>query len=242
MSAIRVEEVPHRALPALGAPPSFEGVDENALLPPRIAAAGTRRRILCSALRLFAEKGYHAVPVRAIATGAGIRASSMYEHHAAKEEILRDLLLIGHEAHRDWLHAARQSAGSDPVAQLSALVHAHVRFHATYPLLARVCNRELGALSPERLDEVLAVRSNALQELTAPIEIGVRDGVFDVPDTYLAGAAIGALGLRVPEWYRPDSGISVDELADTYSLFALRLLGADPDAPTPARRARPRVT
>ena len=226
MSAARIEDAPSRAEPVLGAPPSFEGVPEEALLPPDIVAGGTLRRILTSALRLFAEQGYHAVPVRAIARGAGIRASSMYEHRAAKEEILADLLTIGHTAHRDWLRTARTSVGPDPVAQLSALVHAHVRFHATYPLLARVCSRELGSLSSDRLDAVLAVRSDALHELTAPIDEGVRAGLFDVPDTYLAGAAIGALGLRVPEWYRADSGITVEELADTYSLFALRLLGA----------------
>ena len=51
-------------------------------------------------------------------------------------------------------------------------------------------------------------------------------GTFNVPDTYLAGAAIGAMGIRVAEWYTPESGIAVDAVADAYSLFALRLLGA----------------
>lgn len=224
MSAVRLEDAAPRDLAPLGAPPSFDSIDDDALLPPGAVAEGTTRRILTSALRLFAEQGYHAVPVRTIAKGAGIRASSVYEHHAAKEDLLFDLLRLGHEAHRDWLHSARASAEGDPVAQMSALVHAHVRFHATYPLLARVCSRELAALSPARLDAILAIRSAALHELTDPIDAGVRAGLFTVPDTYLAGAAIGALGLRVPEWYRADSGITIDELADTYTLFALRML------------------
>ena len=181
--------------------------------------------MLVAALTRFGERGYHAVPVRDIARGAGVRASSMYEHRASKEDLLVDLMMAGHEEHRDWLIAAQRSAGGDPREQVSAIVHAHVRFHATYPLLARVCNRELGSLSPARLEQVLQVRNAAVLVISDAIDQGVREGVFHIPDEYLAAAAIGAIGIRVAEWYTPDTGYTIDEVADMYSLFALRLLG-----------------
>ena len=203
--------------------------DGTSLLPPRLTAEGTLRRMLEAALVRFGERGYHAVPVRDIARGAGVRASSMYEHRSSKEDLLVDLMMAGHEEHRDWLRAAHDGAGPDPRDQVSAIVHAHVRFHATYPLLARVCNRELGSLSPARLEQVMQVRTTTVHIISDAIERGVRRRIFDVPDVYLAAAAIGAIGIRVAEWYTPDSGFSVDEVADVYSLFALRLLGdADP--------------
>jgi AcrR family transcriptional regulator len=216
----------------LGGPAPQLGAEDTDLLPPRLTAEGTLRRMLVAALTRFGERGYHAVPVRDIARGAGVRASSMYEHRASKEGLLVDLMMVGHEEHYDWLAAALGEAGDDPREQVSAVVHAHVRFHATYPLLARVCNRELGSLSPACLEQVLEVRNKAVQIISDAIERGVRQGIFRVPDGYLAAAAIGAMGIRVAEWYTPESGFGVDEVADSYALFALRLLG-DADLPSP---------
>jgi AcrR family transcriptional regulator len=212
----------------LGAPAPLLDLDEETLLPPRATAEGTLRRMLLSALVLFGEKGYHAVPVRQIAKGAGVRASSMYEHRASKEELLLDLMLLGHEEHQAWLREAVEAAGDAPDRQIDALMRAHVRMHATYPLLARVANRELGSLSPARVEQVQEVRSASVRLFMDAIERGIRSGVFDVPDSYLAAAAIGAIGIRVAEWYTPDSGISVDEIADAYALYALRMLGYQP--------------
>ena len=232
MTAARLDELePHkpgvRARP--GAPAAQPVVDTEALLPPRATADGTLRRMLLSALIRFGESGYHAVPVREIARGAGIRASSMYEHRASKEELLLDLMLIGHEEHREWLRDALAGAGKEPRDQIVAVMRAHVRFHATYPLPARVCNRELGSLGPASLERVLLVRRATESLIADTMEAGVSAGVFTVPDTYLATAAVGAMGIRVAEWYGPESGVSVEDIADTYALFALRLVGcSDP--------------
>jgi len=227
MSAMRVEErQPASGRPDLGAPAPFNDVDPETLLPARATADGTLRRMLLSALVLFAERGYHAVPVREIARGAGIRASSMYEHCASKEELLLDLMLIGHEEHRAWLTEALHGAGDDPRRQIDAVVRAHVRVHATYPMLTRVCNRELESLSNDSLARVLEVRRAGELLFIATIERGIETGAFSVPDSYLATAAIGAMGIRVAEWYRPNSELTVDAVADAYSLFTLRLLSA----------------
>ena len=227
MSALRADSLelfPGR--PDLGAPAPFNDVDPTKLLPPRATADGTLRRMLLSALVLFAQTGYHAVPVREIARGAGIRASSMYEHRASKEKLLLDLMLIGHEEHRSCLRAALALAEDDPRSQIDALIRAHVVVHATYPLLTRVCNRELGSLSPDSLDAVLEVRRDGERLLLSTIESGMAAGVFTVPDSYLATAAIGAMGIRVAEWYRPNPELSVEAVADAYALFGLRLLGS----------------
>ncbi|HUY64194.1 MAG TPA: TetR/AcrR family transcriptional regulator [Acidimicrobiales bacterium] len=224
VKTLRQDQPPERQLDLGGPAPLLDG-EATYLLPPRLTAEGTLRRMLEAALIRFGERGYHAVPVRDIARGAGVRASSMYEHRASKEELLVDLMMAGHEEHRDWLATARRESGDDPRDQMRAIVHAHVRFHATYPLLARVCNRELGSLSPARLDAVLRVRNAAVDLIRDAIERGVGQGVFRVPDVYLAAAAIGAIGIRVAEWYTPESGFGVEEVADSYALFALRLLG-----------------
>jgi len=206
-------------------PPTALGAEESALLPPSATADGTLRRMLVSALTLFGARGYHAVPVREIARGAGVRASSMYEHRASKEDLLFDLMITGHEEHHRWLVEAGEAAEPTPPARVRAYMDAHVRFHATYRMLARVCNRELGSLSPERLQPVMAVRQASVELLMDVLRDGQQQGVFAIPDLYLAAAALGAMGLRVAEWYTPEADISVDTLAHTYAQYALRMVG-----------------
>jgi len=199
------------------------------LLPPRALADGTLRRVQETALVLFAERGYHGVSMRELAAAAGIRASSIYTHVAGKEELLLQLLLIAHDEHRDGMRvAALDASGGDPAEQLAAATRAHVRMHATYPMLATLANNELRSLSPEAQQRVQAVRGDAEGLLRDIIDRGVRLGEFACPDTWLAMAAIGAMGIRVASWFRPgESPYEVEAVCDRYAEFALRIVGLD---------------
>jgi AcrR family transcriptional regulator len=194
------------------------------LLPPRAQADGTLRRLQEAALVLFAERGFHAVSVRDIAKAVGLRPSALYAHFEGKQHLLADLLRIGHEEHRDQIRLQLLEAGSDPVEQLAAVTRAHVRVHATYPLLTRVCNRELGALLDEHRQEVLAIRLDANQIFLDVVERGQRLAVFAPVNPMLAVAAIGAMGIRVAEWWRDDIDLTIGELEETYVSFAQKIV------------------
>ena len=201
-----------------------EQLVDNDLLPARSEADGTHRRLLEVALLTFGERGFHGVSVRELAAAAGIQPSSMYAHLASKEHLLMELVMLGHEEHRDRLRAALDSAAGDPVDRIRALVQAHVGFHAEYPLLARVANRELHALTPARLEKVLKVRGESEKMLQDTVAAGVAAGVFSVPDDWLAVAVIGGSGIRVADWWDPELGYAVDQVQEAYAEFAIRLL------------------
>ena len=196
------------------------------LLPPRARADGTLRRVQETALLLFAERGYHGVSMRDLAAGVGMRASSLYVHVASKEGLLLDLILLGHEEHRDGMRQAVLDAdGASAAAQLAAATRAHVRMHATYPMLATVANNELRSLGEESKRVVTAVRGDAEGMLRDIIDRGVRLGEFACPDTWLAMAAIGGIGIRVASWYRAaESPYPVELVCDRYAEFALRIV------------------
>jgi AcrR family transcriptional regulator len=201
--------------------------DIPALLPPN-EAEGTRRRILESALELFAEFGYHGVSVKEIAEKTGIRAASMYAHFSSKEQVLSEIMLIGYAEHRDRMLEAVSDTGDEPVARLRALVKAHIWMHATYPLLATVGHQDLAALSAESLQQVRAIRAESERLFLDTAEAGQRAGVFTYPDVWLGVAAISGMGIRVATWYRPGaeyaSRYSVDQVAEAYADFAVKLL------------------
>lgn len=197
---------------------------DGPLLPPRATADGTHRRVLEVALVQFGERGFHGVSIREIAAAAGIRASSVYAHIESKEQLLFQLMLVGHEEHHEALRLALLESGPEPVAQIEAVTGAHVRFHAAYPLLARVSNRELAALGAYSRDRVLAVRHHSEQLFVDVIERGARLGVFEIDHPWLGLAAIGGMGIRVAEWWDPGLGFDVESVAAEYARFAVRLL------------------
>ncbi|MHA6623733.1 TetR/AcrR family transcriptional regulator [Pseudonocardia sp. DLS-67] len=58
----------------------------------RLTAAERRALILAAAVRLFAERGYHATSVDEIAAQAGISKAVVYDHFASKRELYTVLL------------------------------------------------------------------------------------------------------------------------------------------------------
>lgn len=197
---------------------------EAALLPPGATSDGTLRRLQEAALTCFGERGYHGVSIRDLAKAAGIQPSSIYAHVRSKEELLFGISMLGHETQRDAADAAVLAAGPEPVEQLRAYVQAHVHMRATYRMLARVCNRELAALSPEHEQQVRTVRESSVRLLQGVLARGERLGAFVIADPFLVAAAIGAMGIRVAEWWEPGGEHTADEVADAYAALALKMV------------------
>jgi AcrR family transcriptional regulator len=198
-------------------------------LPPRLAADGTRGRILLAGLGLFAEHGFHGASIRDIAAEAAVQSASLYAHFPSKETILAELVLAGHEEHHARLVTALLKSGTDPRDRLAALVRAHVRSHADYPMLAVVASNEMHALSPAAAAPAAAVRRRSEGLLAEVLAMGRQHGVFDLVHPEATAAAIGSMGIRVASWYTaPQAALSPSQLADVYAALALRMTGARP--------------
>jgi AcrR family transcriptional regulator len=201
-----------------------ELVEDVGHLPPGGDLSPAKRRLYEAALILFGRDGYHAVSIRDIAHALGQQPSAIYFHVASKQDLLADLAEIGHRTHHDYLRNALMDAGSEPADQLTAVVQAHVRMHLDYPAMARLTNRELQALTPEQRSAVLAIRSQSEQIFIDVIERGVRLGAFHSTDPFLDSKAIGAMGIRLPEWWQPNGPRDRDQILERYAMYALRLV------------------
>jgi AcrR family transcriptional regulator len=195
------------------------------ILPPSSVPDGTRRRILEVALQFFASSGFHGTSIRDIARVLEIQASALYTHFPSKEHILAELVRLGHEVHATTLQGALRGAGADPVDQVKALVRAHTVLHAAYPHLAVVVNEEIHALPPDLAAPALAVRAQSSALLREVLEKGIALGRFSPPNPAATAAAIAAIGLRIPYWYDPSSGLNIDALASVHVELSLRMLG-----------------
>jgi AcrR family transcriptional regulator len=90
-----------------------------------------RERILESAARLVATRGFHSVGVSDIGAAAGVTGSALYRHFPNKSEILValldrvvDQLLEGAQA----VVSSSEPSGASPAEMLRTLIAAHVDF------------------------------------------------------------------------------------------------------------------
>lgn len=198
----------------------------KARLPEPSLPEGTRRRILETALHLFATRGFAATSIRDVTSALELQPSAVYAHFRAKEQILAEIVHLGHAAHEAALVEATSRAPDDPASQLRVLARVHALMHVMHPHIAVVVNEELYSLPDDLAAPALAIRSRMSVRLLDILRRGAADGTFSIADPLAVGAAIAATSMRIPYWYAPGSAMTPDALADLYGEIALRIAGA----------------
>jgi len=179
-----------------------------------------------AAVKLFAERGFYGTGMEDIAALVGIRASSLYNHLRAKQDLLCDVMLT---TMRELLDGFRVATASGTSAErLGQAMEAHVRYHATHRDEAHIGNRELASLQQPERDIVRELRREYARGWQALIDTGVRDGTFHTRSSQLAAYALLEMGIGVAQWYRESGPMSVDEIALHYRDMALRQVGVTP--------------
>jgi len=181
-----------------------------------------------AALTLFAQRGYHGTTVGQIAQLIGLRRSgSLYNHITGKQELLAEIML---EITRlVWEEFRAAIAGvDDPVERLRRATYVYVERHLKYPRESTIVNRDVSSLEEPVRTDVLKLRRRHANAMAKLIEDGVHAGIFHVAHPRVASFAILEMCVSVVHWFRPEGALSIDEVAEEYSDYALGLvLGAD---------------
>ena len=183
----------------------------------------TGPRVRDAALKLFAQKGYAAVSMRAIAAEVGVQAGALYNYTPDKQSLLADLMR-GHM--EELLEQAGPPRSGDPMARLRGFVDFHIRFHADRPEEVFIAYMELRNLNPENFTEIEALRRRYEDRLEAILREGVAAGVFAVTDTKIATLAVIAMLTGVNTWFRQGGRLSLDEVAAQYWDMVRRAVAA----------------
>jgi AcrR family transcriptional regulator len=182
-------------------------------------------RILQAALDAFAEHGYQATSIRAIATGARLSVPGLYHHYQSKQEILVSLLEIVYDELLDRSRAALLSGGSDPLARFDASVESLLRFHMFRRAEAFVASTELRSLIPENRHHCVALRDEQQAMLTTAIRDARNVHGTVTEHAGDAARALSTMCVGVATWYREDGSLSPDEIVERYLSFARGLIG-----------------
>jgi len=118
-----------------------------------------RQRILSAAAALFQQQGYPATTIRMIAASVDLGASSLYNHIAGKQELLKEICLLSAERFENGLHDLLRSEASSP-GRLKGIIELHVRLAINFPETVTVFNDEWRHLDTDTLPLFLRKRKD----------------------------------------------------------------------------------
>jgi len=186
--------------------------------------------LLDIAVAVFNERGYDATSMEELAARLGVTKSAIYHHVSSKVELLRLAL----DRALDALFAVTEEPGATTgpaIDRLEHVVRGSVRVLAAelpfVTLLLRVRGNspvEQAALQRRRqFDRVVTDLVRAAEE-----EGDIRPDVDPAISSRLLFGTVNSL----TEWYRPDGGLSADDLADAVVVATFQGLRAR-RAPSP---------
>lgn len=184
----------------------------------------SRAIVLESARDLFADRGFRSTSMKDVAEALGVRAPSLYNHVASKQDIL---FAIMDTAMNRALAALDQAlVGADDVEEeLRRATESLVLDFLRFPAEVTICNTEVRSLDAANRAAIVAKRDRYAARIREIIERGCLSGTFRTRSPRLAAFAVLELGNGAKSWFRPDGRYTDVDVAQEYGEFALRLVG-----------------
>jgi AcrR family transcriptional regulator len=186
------------------------------------------QRLLASAIRLFAEKGFDRTSVQEIVADAGVTKGAMYHYFDSKDDLLAAIYDRILRDQRDRL---------EQILATHEPVDARLRAAAVDVVLTTIANldetrivfQSMHQLRPATQQEVRRDRREYHLRFRTMLEEGQASGVVrsDIDADLVLDYFFGALR-HLGVWYRRDGALSAEQVADSYA--ELLLASARPDA------------
>lgn len=193
-----------------------------------MAAAPTRssrrQALLDAAVRVFADKGFHAARVGDIAREAGVAYGLLYHYFPSKEDVLRTVFRETWGAMLESVHGI-EAAGGPAAEQLRRVATVVLGSWKLNPDLVRVLVREV-ARSPQLEAEVAEI-GHAMDALERIIRRGQETGELrgDLEPRIASWAVYGALEEILTGWVITRPPRDEDEVAEAVQTVVAIVLG-----------------
>jgi AcrR family transcriptional regulator len=168
--------------------------------------------LLDAAVGLFNERGYEATSMEELAARLGVTKSAIYHHVPSKVELLRLAL----DRALDALFALTEETGATTgpaIDRLEYVVRGSVRVLAAELPFVTLLLRLRGNSEVERT--ALHRRREFDRVVTGLVRAAEHEGDVraDVDPAVISRLLFGTVN-SLTEWYRPDRGLTADDLAD----------------------------
>jgi len=130
-----------------------------------------KQQIIQTSAILFKERGYSAVTMRDIAKAMGIKAASLYNHIASKQEILSDIIISLAEEFTEGIQCI-VNLDESSIFKIKQIVHLHVQITLNNQFGMASLNNDWMHLEG-KLDYYLTLRKNYETVFRQIIDMGI---------------------------------------------------------------------
>ena len=185
-------------------------------------------RLLSTAARVFADKGFHATPMGDLARATGMSLAGMYYYVRSKEDLL---CAIQDRCFRQVLAGADAALAeaTGPSDRVARFIHHHVGFFASHMSEMQVLSHEAESLSGARLEKINRLKRRYVDLLSRLIAELDADGAGR-PDPRIAAYGLFGMMNWIYTWYDPKGPVSPETLADHFAHLFLTGATGSPSA------------
>lgn len=173
-----------------------------------------------AAAQLFRDRGYPATSMRDLAEAVNLKASSLYNHIASKEELLKEICF---EHAQRFLNGMQEVEAMDatPSEKVEALIRLHVRTATEDVTSVTAFNDEWRHLNEPFLSEFKGLRRDYEQRFRQLLQAGMDSGEFRQQPTTIALYTLLSAFRWLYDWFQPDQRISAEEVEEEVVRFVL---------------------
>jgi AcrR family transcriptional regulator len=176
-------------------------------------------RLLSTAARVFADKGFHATTMRDLSRATGMSLAGMYYYVPSKGDLL---CAIQERCFHQVLAgaAAAVAEGTGPVDRVARFIRHHVGFFASHMSEMKVLSHEAKSLSGARLEKINRLKHRYVDRLVGLIA-DLDAGGEGRPEPRIAAYALFGMMNWIYTWYHPRGPVSPEMLADHFAQLFL---------------------
>jgi len=172
-----------------------------------------KEEIFETASQLFGERGYNAVSMRDLAEALGIKAASLYNHIASKQELLSTIIISVAETFTEGMNEIICSRKST-VEKLNKVIELHVRITIEHSTALTSLNNDWMHLKDPDLTYFLDMRASYEENFRKILKQGVKKKEIKKRHVEVMLFTILTSLRTLNQWYSKKQGIDEKELAD----------------------------
>ncbi len=176
-------------------------------------------RLLSTAARVFADKGFHATTMRDLARATGMSLAGMYYYVRSKEDLL---CAIQERCFHQVLAgaAAALADATGPTDRIARFIRHHVGFFTSHMSEMKVLSHEARSLSGARLEKINRLKRRYVDLLARLIAELEPDGAGR-PDPRITAYGLFGMMNWIYTWYDPKGPVSPETLAEHFAQLFL---------------------
>lgn len=185
-----------------------------------------RRHILATAVKVFAERGYHGTTVRDVLAEAGVSTGSFYFYFSNKEELFETLYDEMNQTYLNVIQNAVDSLSENLIESICKAITLALWSFQRNKELGRIMLIEAVGLNP-RFEQKRAANNKRFSMILEDVFSGMQDkGIIRLPNVKVAALSfMGSIYTFITNWLQEEGELNPVEYAYPLVIYNIQAIG-----------------